>query len=440
MLNIGLAREIITPPFGAGLIGYINFRPAEGVLDDLFVHAMVMEKNGKYTGFLVFDLLHLGNFMFDEIRIDLKAAGISWADDIIISATHTHTGFMSRGPSQRPEENYAYREAVAAAVRAMKRAVRSMAPAELFYAEHEGNPYTFVRRYFMKNGAVVTNPTRCIPDIVGPETDFDRHIRVLAVKQRGRISALMVNIPNHCDTVGGNLVSADWPGRMEAEIQYHLKSDIPVFALTDASGNLNHFKVHEKIDQTNYDEACRIGRGYGQIVLGLLDKLEPVNEGEIEVSHNNHVVIPNRTISHEEYEEAKKYLEDTKDVPATTGDLTSEGLANGDVTTIRHFKKMAIACREKSDKSRVVKITRINLGKELAFISLPGEPFNAIAEAIRKQSPYRLNFVIELAQAQFAYVPMHDCFARGGYECTPRVNTVAPEASDILIDAVVKNL
>ena len=440
MLNIGLAREIITPPFGAGLIGYINFRPAEGVLDDLFVHAMVMEKNGKYTGFLVFDLLHLGNFMFDEIRIDLKAEGISWADDIIISATHTHTGFMSRGPSQRPEENYAYREAVAAAVRAMKRAVRSMAPAELFYAEHEGNPYTFVRRYFMKNGAVVTNPTRCNPDIVGPETDFDRHIRVLAIKQRGRISALMVNIPNHCDTVGGNLVSADWPGRMEAEIQYHLKSDIPVFALTDASGNLNHFKVHEKIDQTNYDEACRIGRGYGQIVLGLLDKLEPVNEGEIEVSHNNHVVIPNRTISDAEYEEAKKYLEDTKDVPATTGDLTSEGLANGDVTTIRHFKKMAIACREKSDKSRVVKITRVSLGKELAFISLPGEPFNAIAEAIRKKSPYRLNFVIELAQAQFAYVPMHDCFARGGYECTPRVNTVAPEASDILIDAVVKNL
>ncbi len=440
MLNIGLAREIITPPFGAGLIGYINFRPAEGVLDDLFVHAMAMEKNGKYTGFLVFDLLHLGNFMFDEIRIGLKAAGISWADDIIISATHTHTGFMSRGPSQRPEENYAYREAVAAAVRAMKRAVRSMAPAELFYAEHEGNPYTFVRRYFMKNGAVVTNPTRCNPDIVGPETDFDRHIRVLAIKQRGRISALMVNIPNHCDTVGGNLVSADWPGRMEAEIQYHLKSDIPVFALTDASGNLNHFKVHEKIDQTNYDEACRIGRGYGQIVLGLLDKLEPVHEGEIEVSHNNNVVIPNRTISDEEYEEAKKYLEDTKDVPATTGDLTSEGLANGDVTTIRHFKKMAIACREKSDKSRVVKITRVNLGKELAFISLPGEPFNAIAEAIRRKSPYRLNFVIELSQAQFAYVPMHDCFARGGYECTPRVNTVAPEASDILIDAVVKNL
>ena len=441
MLNIGLAKEIITPPFGAGLAGYFNKRPNRGVYDDVCVRAMAIEQDGKFTGILSFDLCSLSNSFIEEIRVELLAAGIEFANDVIIAATHTHTGpNLRQGPKSNGPEAYGVKEGVEGAVRAMKRAVRSMAPAEIFYAEHDDNPCAYVRRYFMKSGAVVTNPTRCNPDIVGPETDFDRHIRVLAIKQRGRISALMVNIPNHCDTVGGNLVSADWPGRMEAEIQYHLKSDIPVFALTDASGNLNHFKVHEKIDQTNYDEACRIGRGYGQIVLGLLDRLEPVHEGEIEVSHNNHVVIPNRTISDAEYEEAKKYLEDTKDVPATTGDLTSEGLANGDVTTIRHFKKMAIACREKSDKSRVVKITRVSLGKELAFISLPGEPFNAIAEAIRKKSPYRLNFVIELAQAQFAYVPMHDCFARGGYECTPRVNTVAPEASDILIDAVVKNL
>ena len=259
------------------------------------------------------------------------------------------------------------------------------------------------------------------------------------MKQEGRISAILVNLANHCDTVGGDPVSADWPGRMEAEIQYELKEDIPVFQLTDASGNINHFDVHQKIDQTNYGEACRIGRIYGKIVVGLLDKLEPLTLGPMEISHAE-MEIPHRKVTPEEYAAAQKYLEDTKDAKLSDGDLTSEGLANGDVTTIRHFKKMAIACREKSDKSRVVKITRINLGKELAFISLPGEPFNAIAEAIRKKSPYRLNFVIELSQAQFAYVPMHDCFARGGYECTPRVNTVAPEASDILIDAVVKNL
>ena len=65
MFNIGLAKEIITPPRGLSLAGYFNRRPNRGQLDDVCVRAMVMERNGKYTGFLVFDLLHLGNFMFD---------------------------------------------------------------------------------------------------------------------------------------------------------------------------------------------------------------------------------------------------------------------------------------------------------------------------------------------------------------------------------------
>jgi len=440
MLNIGLATEIITPPFGAGLIGYINFRPASGVLDDLKVHAMIMEKDGKKTGFVVCDLLHLGEYMFRGIRTELRAAGIDFADDLIISATHTHTGHQSRNPNNmRDAENYACAETIAAAVRAVKRASMSMAPAELFYAEKNENPCAFVRRYLMKNGKVVTNPTRCNPDIVGPETEFDRHIRVLAVKQYGRISAIMVNLANHCDTVGGTLVSADWPGRMEAEIQYALKEDVPVFALTDASGNINHFDVHQKIDQTNYDEAVRIGRIYGKIVTGLLDELVPVDEGEIAVSHAT-VVIPNRKVTDAEYEEAKKYLEDTKDVPPSGGDLTSEGLANGDVTVCRCFAKMLMQCRETSSPSRTCQLTRVNLGKALAFVSLPGEPFNGIAEAIRKASPYKYTFVIELAQSESVYVPMRDCFARGGYETTARPNTVAPEASDVLIAAAVENL
>ena len=440
MLNIGLAKEVITPPFGTGLAGYFNHRPCRGVYDDIHVRAMAIERDGKYTGFIVLDLCSLGNRIINDVRVGLRAAGFPWAGDVIISAIHTHTGSSLRnGLDSNDQELYAYVETVQAAVRAMKRAVASMAPAELFYAEHDDNPCAFVRRYFMKSGAVVTNPSRCNPDIAGPETDFDRHIRVLAVKQYGRISALMVNLANHCDTVGGDIVSADWPGRMEAEIQYELGEDIPVFALTDASGNINHFDVHRKIDQTNYREAIRIGRIYGKIVVGLLDKLEPVDAGAIEVSHAE-VEIPHRKITPEEYAKAKQYLEDTKDAAANGGDLTSEGLANGDVTVLRYFAQRMIDCAEKSVPSHKCKLTRINLGKELAFVSLPGEPFNGIAQAIRKASPYKHTFIVELAQSESGYVPMRDCFERGGYEPQPGVDTVAPEASDTLIEASISNL
>jgi len=439
MLNIGLATEIITPAFGAGLAGYFNYRPARGVYDDIKVRAMVMERDGKRTGFIVFDLCYLLNPFINELRLELRGAGIDFADDIVISATHTHTGTSLWLAHPNEAEAAARTGMIRAGVRAMKRAVRSMAPAELFYAEQDGNPCAYVRRYFMKSGAVVTNPSRCNPDIVGPETDFDKHIRILAVKQEGRISAILVNLANHCDTVGGDLVSADWPGRMEAEVQYELKEDIPVFQLTDASGNINHFDVHQKIDQTNYNEACRIGRIYGKIVVGLLDKLEPVAEGEMAISHTQ-VEVPNRKITPEEYAKAKQYLKDTENAPVTGGDLTSEGLANGDVTVLRYFANRIINCAEKSKPSRLCTLTRINFGKELAFVTLPGEPFNGIAQAIRKASPYKRTLVIELAQSEGAYVPMHDCFERGGYEVQPDVDTVAPEASDVLIEASVKNL
>ena len=440
MLNIGLAKEIITPPFGAGLAGYFNKRPNRGVYDDVCVRAMAIEQDGKFTGILSFDLCSLSNPFIDEIRVELRAAGIEFANDVIIAATHTHTGpNLRQGPKSNGPEAYGVKAGVEGAVRAMKRAVRSMAPAELFYAEHDDNPCAYVRRYTMKSGAVVTNPSRCNPDIVGPETDFDKHIRVLAVKQEGRISAILVNLANHCDTVGGDLVSADWPGRMEAEIQYELKEDIPVFQLTDASGNINHFDVHQKIDQTNYGEACRIGRIYGKIVVGLLDKLEPLTLGPMEISHAE-MEIPHRKVTPEELAEAKKYLEDTKDAKLSDGDLTSEGLANGEVTVMRYFKKRVIDCAEKSTPSHKSSITRVSFGKELAFVTLPGEPFNGIAQAIRKASPYKKTIIVELAQSASGYVPMHDCFDRGGYEVQPGVNSVAPNASDVIIEASIKNL
>ena len=439
MLNIGLATEIITPPFGAGLAGYFNYRPARGVYDDITVRAMAVEQDGKYTGFLTFDLCYFLAPVLRGVKLGLKAAGIGFVEDIVISATHTHTGTSFRFDNANESEAAALRLTIDAAVRAMKRALRSMAPAEFFYAEQDGNPCAYVRRYTMKNGAVVTNPTRCNPDIVGPETDFDKHIRVLAVKQYGRISAVMVNLANHCDTIGGDLVSADWPGRMEAEIRYALKEDVPVFPLTDASGNINHFDVHRKIDQTNYNEACRIGRIYGKIVVELLKKLEPVDAGALEISHAT-VELPHYRVTPEQYAAAKKYLEDTKNAPVTQGDLTSEGLANGDVTVLRYFANRMINCAEKSTKSRICKISRINFGKALAFVTLPGEPFNGIAQAIRKASPYERTIVVELAQSEGCYVPMHDCFERGGYEVQPDVNTMAPEASDVLIEASVKNL
>ena len=443
MFKVGYAQEIITPPVGVGLAGYFNARPNDGMYDDLMAKAMVFESKGKRFGFLVLDLESCCERLFQDIEAGLrKEVGDDLADAMIVSATHTHTGpqFILEKPSycQQDAAEYAYQMTVEASLRAVKRAAMNLLPAEVHAGSVYNNPYAFVRRYWMKNGTIVTNPGWCNPDIDRPESEFDRTINILKVVQNGRVSALLCNIGNHGDTIGGNTVSADWYGRFTQEIQYKLQCSLPVLVVDDASGDLNHFDFHQKINQSSYKEANRIGKGYAAIVLDALDTLEPLTEDDVVVS-NGTVVIPHRQISDAELAEAKHTLETVPDIKKD-GDLESQDLANKVPAALRFFAQRVLDCREKSTPSHSCRLTSIKVGKQLAFVSLPGEPFNGISRAIREESPCKYTFVIELAQSSSDYIPMPECFERGGYEVQAGVNTPAPNAANVLIKAALDTL
>lgn len=437
MFKIGYAQEIITPPTGVGLAGYMNARPNRGMYDDLYVKVVMIEGNGKKFGFMAFDLCNIAPALFQSLEKQIvEKFGRELYDSLIMSATHTHTGPEYRAKNGvEPDERtkFGLANTAAAAVRALERALMNLLPGELEVGSVYNNPYAFVRRYWMKNGTIVTNPGWCNPEIDRPESDFDRTINILAVKQDGRLAALICNIGNHGDTIGGDIVSADWYGRFAQEIQHTLKYSLPVLVVDDASGDLNHFDFRQKIKQTSYDEATRIGRGYAAIVLNELDKLEPVTSEEV-IIRNGSVTIPHRKVTPEELAEAKHILDTVPDIKKE-GDFESQDLANKVPAALRYFAQRTINCHEKSIPSHDGRLTVIELGKQIAFVSLPGEPFNGISAAIRKKSPCKYTFVIELAQSVSGYVPMPECFARGGYEVQPAINSAAPNAADEIIKA-----
>lgn len=436
MFQIGYAQEIITPPVGVGLAGYFNKRPNRGMYDDLYVKVVMIKANGRHFGFMTFDLCSVTMQMCADLKQRITAQfGGEIQDGLIVSATHTHTGPEYR--ERRMEDNevtrQAYRRTIDAAVRALERAMMNLQPGELAVGAVYNNPYGFVRRYWMKNGTLVTNPGWGNPEIDKPESDFDRTIGILAVKQGGRIAALVCNLANHGDTIGGDLVSADWIGRFAQEVQHTLKASLPVLVVDDASGDINHFDFRQKINQTSYAEAVRIGRGYASIVTDALDKLEPVTAEDVKIV-NGTVTIPHRKLTAAELAEAKHILATVPDI-RKEGDFESQDLANKAPAALRYFAQRAIDCHEKSVPSHDCRLTVIKLGTQLAFVSLPGEPFNGIARAIRAASPCKYTFVIELAQSDSGYVPMKECFERGGYEVQPGVDSVAPEAADEIIKA-----
>lgn len=425
MLQIGISKQIITPERGVSLAGYFNPRPNTGILDDINVRVILFKKNSVVAGLVSFDLIFVTLDMVDAIKNKLKAAGYDFGDNLIMAATHTHTGPNVRSAKDNLDGSTGmtteqFESLIDKTVCAVKEAYANLLDSTLEAAKVNNNPCAFNRRYWMKSGIVQTNPGKLNPGIDRPEGPVDDEISVLAVKQDGRIAALISNICNHNDTVGGNLVSSEWPGRMERTIQNALGYDVPVLTMVGCSGNINHFDVSSGSDQTCYAEACRIGGVYAEIILGLLDNLEPVDADNIRIDSTD-FEIPYQVISDERAAEAKATIERIGNV-SSSENLTSEGIAAGDGAVAKMFATQLLAFKERcSGKSRTFKLINIKIGKNLMFLSTPGEAFTEAGLHIKEKSPFKYNFVTAYAMGACGYMCMPDCYKRGGYEILPVV-------------------
>ena len=91
-LKFGFAWENITPKRNIGLQGYFEPRPNRGVHDQLNVRAAVFECNGIVVGIVSSDLGVMKYSLVKRIIRELEANGITFAEKIVFSVTHTHTG------------------------------------------------------------------------------------------------------------------------------------------------------------------------------------------------------------------------------------------------------------------------------------------------------------------------------------------------------------
>src|ERR1041384_6123744 len=90
--RVGAALTDITPPLGIPLAGYYHERGADGVLDPLYSKALVIESGGERVAVVTLDLLTIKREITDRSRGTIeKIIGIK-AGNIMISATHAHTG------------------------------------------------------------------------------------------------------------------------------------------------------------------------------------------------------------------------------------------------------------------------------------------------------------------------------------------------------------
>lgn len=439
--EFGYAQNDITPAYGIPLCGYFNPRPNKGAFDRLAVKAAVFRTGEELAAIVSFDLCLFDASFGREIDARLQAENSPLANKVLYCATHTHTGpytgvIFDYGPEPEYMETL-----IDKTIAALKEAYVSLAPAELYTTETECTTLAFRRRFIMKNGKTLTNPGKLNPDIDRPEGGIDPKIILMEIRQHDRPALLIANISNHTDTIGGDFVSADWPGRMEKEIQHELGFDLPVMTIIAPQGNINHFNVKTPGSQTGYEEACRIGKGYAAVILSSLYQLKKQENTDIAVAASE-FEAPYLKLTDEEYAEAKQIYEKYRDAVVESGrDFTSEDIARGVPFVQKMFAEMAIGCRENPiPGKRIERQIMISFGDDLAIVSLPAEPFVELGEAIRAGSRFPLTVLAALGMGEVGYVGLPQHYGNGGYETSPSRTLADRTVGQAIIDGALKLL
>ncbi|MCK5805374.1 MAG: hypothetical protein KAI66_21265 [Lentisphaeria bacterium] len=426
-LRFGLSSRVITPTVPVSLAGYFNLRPWEMVLDDLLVRALALRQGGRSAALMQFDLVTVSNEIMEAVRGACGDIEGLAPENILFTASHTHTAPEIRGHRRGGNPEYTA-SLIEHAIAALHEAFASLKPGRFVTGSTSDDRFAFNRRYWMKDGTVITNPPRRHPDIVRPEGPIDPVIGLVGIETDEGLEVLLANIVNHADTIEGCGVSGDWPGFVARTLEEQ-NPGLRVIPLNGCEGNINHLDPDGVEKQSSYETARRIGTGYAERIQEVLGALRPSQSQELVMGVESFTTGP-REISEEELSEARQIVVTCE--YDESRQLTSEDLATGSPAALRYFAdRLLIVAEDRAD--RTFELHALGLGDAL-LVTLPGEPFVENGLTIRNEmSACDPTLIANLNQDGAVYIPNRFNYGRGGYETTPRCSPYSMETANHML-------
>src|ERR1051325_2543484 len=100
-LRPGAATSNITPPLGSPIVGGFVPFPATHVHDELHARCLVLDDGKTKLVFVVCDLLGIDRQVSDEARALIQESLAIPKENVLISATHTHSAASALGKDAR---------------------------------------------------------------------------------------------------------------------------------------------------------------------------------------------------------------------------------------------------------------------------------------------------------------------------------------------------
>ena len=401
-LRAGFARADITPPVEMLNWTLTPARPYGEVHDSLYVRALVLADGRNRVVLIGWDLLDAREFAVGRVRVAISGATGIPEHNIIVQATHNHSGPKSEMGSEpntarelrtsRPvQEGPAYRawaaRVVKTCVAVVQNAEAALQPADLFMGRAFVGDWLFNRRPIKADQTVQSMLLPPDPYVLGGGLRFgtvDPTLTVLSLRARtGRSIALLFHVPMHAVAVYSQYagISADWPGRAADLIR--TKAGCEAMFLQGCAGDIvpirRGFEAVDAMASAISDRAVAADKAAVKLI-----------GGELRVKR---AVIG---------------------LPATEA-----------------------AARDLGRKLIDAEVMQVTWGP-LALVTLPGEPLLELSTAIQSRSPLPHTLVLGYANGRgIGYVGLPGGKAKGGYEMG-EVGTGTDEAGAVLVEAAVR--
>lgn len=415
----GFSRVTITPPIGIGICGYAFMRYADGVLDDLEVNTLALSKDGQRVLIMVMDICEAEQRELDKLRLAVSQAVEIPADAIFLSATHTHTSpVITEHGEGELEKLYFYNLREKLILSAIQ-AVADLKPARMGWAVGHVPYISNCRRFRMKDGSVRTNPGIGNSDIAEPLAVMDESMNVLRFDREGAESLVLVNFGGHPDAIGGNKISADWPGFARRTFESCVPDARCIF-LNGAQGDAGHLSVWAKDGEFNdlkkdfddvyrsYSFARRKGRILAGSVLQEYDIVSYVDVDSIRFAQKM-IKVPSNMPTAKELVQAHQIH--ALHMAGRDDEIPLEGM----LRTTAIFEAERMVRLEHGPESFDLRLSAITVGP-VAFLGVPGEPFSKVGQMIKQIEGFKMVCPASLTNGGEGYFPTRDAFAEGGYE------------------------
>ena len=412
-LRAGAAAVDITPEhFPVIVNGGVSEGLATEAVDRLHARGLVLDDGTTRLAIAVVDSCVIPRALLDKAKELARASTGIPVDRMLISATHTHSApAVAAALGSDVQADYA--EWLPGRIaRAIELANANLAPARIGWGVGQDPKNVFCRRYLMKPGTALTNrfggtkddraqmnPGYLNPNAIERTGPVDTDVSVLSVQTPdGRPLALLANYSTHY--AGSPAISADYFGVFCEKIGQLIGAEgrEPAFVglmSNGTSGDANccdfdhaarkfdRFTVAEDVARAAY-EAYQTIRYYDWTPL---------------VMHERIVTLGVRMPSPEEVAEAKEFL------------TTFEGRKPRNWTEVYARETVLL---DQMPPTRELKLQAIRIG-ELGITGIPAEVFGITGLTIKRKSPLRPTFNIELANGWDGYIPTPRQFELGGY-------------------------